>query len=39
MKVQLRKEIMRKLWRLLDVAGEEKVEATVRNLKKEILEG
>jgi len=38
MKVQLRKEIMRRLWRLLDVAGEEKVEATVRNLEKETLE-
>jgi hypothetical protein len=38
MKVQRRKEIMRRLWRLLDVAGEEKVEATVRNLEKETLE-
>jgi hypothetical protein len=37
-KVQLRKEIIRRLWRLLDVAGEEKVEATVRNLEKETLE-
>jgi hypothetical protein len=32
-----RRELMRRLWRLFDVAGEEKVEQVIRELEKEVL--
>ena len=34
---QRRRELLRRLWRLLDVAGEEKVENIIRNLEEETL--
>jgi hypothetical protein len=36
-RAQRRKELLRRLWRLLDVAGEEKVENIIRNLEEETL--
>jgi hypothetical protein len=36
-RAQRRKELLRRLWRLLDVAGEEKVENIIRNLEKKML--
>jgi hypothetical protein len=35
-KVQRRRELLRRLWRLLDVASEEKVEGIIRKLEKEM---
>jgi hypothetical protein len=32
-----RRELMRRLWRLFDVAGEEKVDQVIRELEKEVL--
>jgi hypothetical protein len=36
-RAQRRRELLRRLWRLLDVAGEEKVENIIRNLEEETL--
>jgi hypothetical protein len=37
LKAQRRRELLRRLWRLLDVAGEKKVENVIRNLEKKTL--
>jgi hypothetical protein len=36
-RAQRRRELLRRLWRLLDVTGEEKVENIIRNLEEETL--